>query len=328
MADYKEIDSHIKTGSFSKLYVLYGDEDYLKLQYRNKLIKALVAEGDSMNYTILEGDGISENAIISAAETMPFFAEHRVILIKDSGYFKKATEDVATYFENICDTSVLIFVESETDKRTKTYKAAEKNGLLCEFTLPDTKMLQTWILGKLKKDGKNMSADAYATFAEMTCESMSNMALEYEKLIAYTGDSNTISRADVEAVCTKQITTKIFELTDAMAAKDSKKVFDLYHDMLSAKEPPMRILYMICRQFRQFLMIGELHAKSKTNGEIASMIKAPEFVVRKSIPMLKKLSGKQIRGLLKDAADYEQMVKSGQLDEQLAVEMIMMRYSS
>ena len=54
----KTIDEDIATGQFQKVYLLYGDEDYLKLQYKNKLLAALMTPGDTMNFSSYEGEGI------------------------------------------------------------------------------------------------------------------------------------------------------------------------------------------------------------------------------------------------------------------------------
>ena len=85
----KTIDNDIKAGEFKKVYLLYGEERYLIRQYRDKLIKAMVKENDTMNFSSFEGDGISQKEIIDLAETLPFFADRRVILIEDAGIFKK-----------------------------------------------------------------------------------------------------------------------------------------------------------------------------------------------------------------------------------------------
>ena len=68
----KTIDNDIKAGDFKKVYLLYGQERYLIKQYRDKLIKAMVSEGDSMNFSSFEGDGINQKEIIDLAETLPF----------------------------------------------------------------------------------------------------------------------------------------------------------------------------------------------------------------------------------------------------------------
>ena len=107
----KRIDEDIANGQFQNIYLLYGEEEYLKLQYKNKLIAALVNEGDNMNFSKYTDTGINVNQVIDQAETMPFFAEHRVILIENSGFGKKMPDELGSYLSTIPDFTVFIFVE-------------------------------------------------------------------------------------------------------------------------------------------------------------------------------------------------------------------------
>ena len=93
----KTIDNDIKTGQLKQVYLLYGEEQYLIRQYRDKLKKAMVAEDDTMNFSSFEGNDINQKEIIDLAETLPFFADRRMILIEDSGLFKKSAEELADY---------------------------------------------------------------------------------------------------------------------------------------------------------------------------------------------------------------------------------------
>ena len=112
----KTIDNDIKTGQFKQIYLLYGEEQYLIRQYRDKLKKAMVAEDDTMNFSSFEGNDINQKEIIDLAETLPFFADRRVILIEDSGFFKSSCEDLAEYLTQVAPATHFIFVEEEVDK--------------------------------------------------------------------------------------------------------------------------------------------------------------------------------------------------------------------
>ena len=105
----------IKTGVFKQIYLLYGEEAYLKKQYKQKLTKAMISEDDTVNYTYYEGKGISTAEVIDLAETMPFFAERRLIVIENSGFFKNAAPELADYLKNLPETAYFLFVESEVD---------------------------------------------------------------------------------------------------------------------------------------------------------------------------------------------------------------------
>ena len=88
----KTIDEDIKNGTFRQLYLLYGEEVYLKKQYKDKLVKAMTTEGDTMNFSAFEGKDTVTGQLIDLAETLPFFAERRVIIVEDSGFFKSSND--------------------------------------------------------------------------------------------------------------------------------------------------------------------------------------------------------------------------------------------
>lgn len=323
----KRIDDDIASGQFKNIYLLYGEEDYLKLQYKNKLLAALVNEGDDMNFSKYEDSGINELQVIDQAETMPFFADHRVILIENSGFGKKMPEKLGEYLSTIPDFTILIFVEPTADKRGKLYKAAKAAGRDIEINMPNESDLAKWVGGLLKESGKQMKREAWAQFLIMTHDSMDNMARELEKLVTYVGDRSQITLEDVNEICVSRVETKIFDMINAIAAKDLRKTLDLYHDMLAAKEPPMRILYMIVRQFRQMKVIKQLSEFGDNAGSIARKVGSPDFAVKRTLQLARNYSDSEISQLLADAADFETKVKTGQLDEKLAVELIIMKYA-
>ena len=82
----KTLNQDIKKGVFKTVYMLLGGEDILKRSYKNRLRDAIVGE-DTMNLGVFVGKDVSVEAVISMAETMPFFAERRLIIVGDSGLF-------------------------------------------------------------------------------------------------------------------------------------------------------------------------------------------------------------------------------------------------
>ena len=147
----KTIDEDIKQGTFRNVYLLYGEEAYLLKQYKDKLVKAMVAENDNMNFATFTGKDVSVKEIIDLSETLPFFAERRVILIEDSGFFKNAQEELATYMGEIAKSTFFIFAETEVDKRGKLYKAVNKEGAVVEFGNQDEQLLSKWSTGRIAK---------------------------------------------------------------------------------------------------------------------------------------------------------------------------------
>src|SRR5699024_6661632 len=148
----------VKTGQFKQIYRLYGGENYLKRQYRDRFVKAMIPEGDTMNYTRYEGKKTEIKEVIDLAETLPFFAERRLIVFEDTGFFKSGGNDLADYISSgIPETTFFIFIENEVDKRGKLYKTVKAKGHIAELAAQDENTLRKWVSGLIRKEKKEMS---------------------------------------------------------------------------------------------------------------------------------------------------------------------------
>lgn len=323
----KTIDEDIKTGQLKNVYLLYGPEDYLKQQYKRKLKAALVSSDDTMNYVRYEGKNINPLEVIDVAETMPFFADRRLILIEDSGFFKNSCEDLAKYLPEMPQSTCIVFVEAEIDKRGKMYKAANKAGSVVEFGEQKEQLLTRWILGRLKKENKKITQQVLALFLSKTGTDMGNIDKELEKLLCYTLDQEVIEAADVEAICTEQISNQIFEMVNAIGKREQKRALSLYYDLLALKEPPMRILYLINRQFRILLDLKSMKRVNLDAKAMAANAGIPPFAVKRNLEQAASFSAAELKQAISDGVELETDIKTGKMDDQIAVELLIVRYS-
>lgn len=323
----KTIDNDIKMGQLKNVYLLYGTEDYLKRQYRDKLKHALVEPDDTMNFSAYEGKDINPKELIDLSETLPFFKEKRMILVENSGFFKNSCDDLAEYMSQVPESTCFVFVEEEVDKRSKLFKAASRAGSAVEFETPKEDMLVRWILGRIQREGKKITQSVMQLFLSKTGSDMENIDKELEKLICYTLDKTEISAADVEAICTGQTENKIFEMIDAISAKNQKKALDLYYDLLALKEAPMRILFLIARQFQNLLLIKSMSAKGYPAVSIAKTAGMPSFAVQKNLRQAGAFKINQLKEAIEDCGQAEEDVKTGRMADQLAVELLIVKYS-
>ena len=324
----KTIDNDIKMGQLKNVYLLYGTEDYLKRQYRDKLKHALVEPDDTMNFSAYEGKDINPKELIDLSETLPFFKEKRMILVENSGFFKNSCDDLAEYMSQVPESTCFVFVEEEVDKRSKLFKAASRAGSAVEFETPKEDMLIRWILGRIQREGKKITQSVMQLFLSKTGSDMENIDKELEKLICYTLDKTEISAADVEAICTGQTENKIFEMIDAISAKNQKKALDLYYDLLALKEAPMRILFLIARQFQNLLLIKSMSAKGYPAVSIAKTAGMPSFAVQKNLRQAGAFKINQLNEAIEDCGQAEEDVKTGRMADQLAVELLIVKYSA
>lgn len=318
-----KITEDIKTGEFRQVYLIYGEERYMCRLYLSKLLQALECSDDSMNYTKFEGKQSSEDAIIEICETLPFFADRRVVLIEDTGLLREKSEKLADYFKELPEYLTVIFAEKEVDKRGRLYKAVAKYDRVEEFKLLEEKDIINWVLVELKKSGKKIKKSTLELFLNGTGEDLNFISCELEKLIAYTGEREEITADDISQVCSVRIDNKIFDMISDMAAGKRSDALKNYYDLILLKESPMKMLVLMERQFRQLLCIKQLSLKGQGERLIADNLKLHPFAVKKNMPLARKYSESELEEMLEKLVSSEEDIKSGRINERLAVELML-----
>lgn len=323
----EQLLNDLKQQTFKSVYLLCGEEAYLRNQYKKRLKDAMTDEGDTMNYSYYEGKDVNPRAVIDMAETLPFFAERRVLMIENSGFFKNKCDELADYVSSIPESTCLIFVETEIDKRSRLYKEVKKYGRVVEFGIQKEDTLVKWILGMLKKEGKSITKETLQLFLTKTGSDMQTIKNELDKLISFTEGKEVITSEDVEQVCVAQTTNKIFDMINAIAEGNRKKALELYEDLLSLKEPPMRILFLIARQFHQLYQLKLLAKEGVASSEIAKQAGIMPFAMKKYQAQAKSFSEEELRQAVEECVDAEEAVKTGAMNDRLSVELIILKYS-
>lgn len=324
----KKLSEEIKSGELKQIYILYGEEAYLRNQYKDKIKNALLGEGDAMNFHYFEGKDVRVGEVIDLAETMPFLAERRVVMLENSGLFSHGGEELADYLASPSETAYFVFVEPTVDKRSKLYKAATAKGRAIEFKAQDETTLKRWILGFLKKENKNITERDLNLFLDKTGSDMENIRGELEKLLCYCMERDVITAQDIEAVCTKQVSSQIFDMINAVAERRQKAAMDLYYDLLTLKEPPMRILFLITRQFNLLLQVKELKNKGYDANTIGEKVGLAGFIARKYVAQAAKFKEADLRKALTDCVEAEEAVKTGRMNDVMSVELLIVKYSA
>lgn len=318
----QRINDDIKQANFKQVYLLYGEERYLRKQYTDRLRKAMCNEDDQMNTHFYEGKDIPVGEIIDLAETLPFLAERRVIFISNSGLFKSGGEKMAEYLTAPNETTFFVFTESEIDKRSKLFKTVQNKGYIAEFAVQDENTLKRWIGGTLNREGKKITENTVQLFLTKTGTDMENIRMELEKLICYCMDRDVIGPDDVEAVCTNRISNHIFDMISAIADKQQQKALQLYYDLLALKEPPMRILFLIARQCNMLLQVKEMKTRGYDNKAIGSKIGVPPFIAGKYVTQASRFKTSQLKRAVRQCVDAEEAVKSGRMNDMMSVEIL------
>ena len=197
-----------------------------------------------------------------------------------------------------------------------------------ELAAQDENTLRKWVSGLIRKEKKEMSQSDIAYFLNKVGTDMENITRELEKLFCYCIEREVITREDVDAICVTQITNHIFDMVNAVAAKDQRKALDLYYDLLALKEPPMRILSLMSKEYRDLFHVKELSKQGYGKKDIASRAGLHPFVAGKYMDLAKRFRSSELRQIMEESADLEQRVKTGLMTDSLAVELFIVKQSA
>ncbi|MDO4285688.1 MAG: DNA polymerase III subunit delta [Eubacteriales bacterium] len=328
----KQLNDEIAAHSFAQAYLVYGAQAYLRLQNRDKIRSALLGDGDAMNITTFTGKDVSAREVIDLAETLPFFAERRVIVLEDTELFGGAEEEaqlLADYLGTQPETTFFLFVQAEVDKRKKLYKAIEKAGRVLECDALDEGTLRSWTRGIFQREKLAIDGPALALFLQYAGEDMQNIREEAEKLICLCMGEGEVTAERIRSICSPRIRDRIFEMIEAIARRDGRHALLIYMEMSALQTPPQVILSLLQRQYNQLLQVKEMAAKGYADGQIASALKLPPFVISKKYrPCLAGYTTEALRRSLERCVQADADYKSGRIAANIAAEMVIVEGAS
>ncbi len=313
----------IAKGERKRVYLLYGEERYLVNQNKTNLMKFLNPEGDTMNVNKYMGTGLNIKEIIDIAETLPFFAEYRIIYIENSELFSSGGEELADYLPTAPDSTIFVFVEQSVDGRSKLTKTVNKEGVAVNYVKQTAATLETWVKGRVRQAGKNISPGVVGHFVRKTGDNMQLLEQELNKLISYAYEKPEITAQDVNEICVTTLEDRIFEMIDAVSKKDQKTTMNLYHDLLALKVSPVKILALLNGEFSKLYAMKEAFDRNLPKAEIARQLGMQEFMVTKRMLILGKYNLAQLRKCFEDGIEADQSFKEGKITDQLVTEVLL-----
>ncbi|MBO5550618.1 MAG: DNA polymerase III subunit delta [Lachnospiraceae bacterium] len=322
------ISDDIKNNTIKPVYLIYGDEAYLRDNYRKALVKALVAPGDNLNYNFFSGNKTDPGEVLSLAETLPFMAEKRVIQVMDSGFFKRSNESIAGYMENPSPDTVLIFVESEVDRKTKAFSAAKKAGYNVEAKRFDEKKLPQWVAANFKRYDKKVSRETVELIIDRAGSDMSALDMEISKLASYAGKRDIVTSEDVITLVHRNPDSNVYQMIEAVADRRLNKAVGIYYDMLAEKESPQHILSLLERQYRIMLTVSDMSGKDITPKEKAEAAGIKETIVWKYEKQAKKYNRARLMNVLDACVRAGREIFQGKIADNVAVELLIIETAS
>jgi DNA polymerase-3 subunit delta len=334
MVSIEELEKDIKQNKLSSMYVFYGEELFL-LESNVKKIKNIFGEYiKGINYIILDENNIEQ--IIDYIETPAFGYPKKLIISKNSGILakedKKKNEKMTKLREKlenyitqnkqlIDDSVILIFIESDIEK-SSLFKTLDKNGVVCQFDFQKPAQIAGRLKAICNAYKVNIENSTIQYFIECAGTNMQELINEIRKLIEYAGENGTITKDSIDKLTIKQIESVIFDLTDSMGKKNSRKALEVLNNLLYAKEPIQKILITLYNHFKKLYLVKLAEKYNKDILEVLSLKPNQTFLVGKYKAQAKSFTISQLRKVLKDMADLDYKYKIGLIDINIGLETI------
>jgi DNA polymerase-3 subunit delta len=330
--DLLKLKKQLKDGVLSPLYVFYGEEDFLREMYVDR-VTACVPDGGfpEFNHIKLDGADVPFSEYDDAWESFPMMTDKKLIHIKDSGIFSSkrttggpSTEEKKDFwlekFKRISNDTVVVFDESSVDKRSALYKAAVKAGTAVEFAYLSDADLVTWVVKQCLNAKKRMSKEN-AYYLITLCDSgLNNINNELQKLLDFCDEE--IYKSDIDRVVSKSMQVIVFELTDAIMAGNTRKAMSTLTDLKTVRENAFTLLYLLFSSFEKMLHVKVMSGVSRS--EAASELGVAPFIAGKYIDGAKGFSEDALTWMVRRIAEIDLAVKEGRTEDWAALEQYVM----
>jgi len=319
------IEEDIKNRTFAGIYLIYGEEDYLRRYYVKKLRRAILPEGDEMNLTTWKEDAFDLKAFSEQAVTLPFFAEHRLLIVENSSLFKKGGNDLAAFLSRLPEETIVIFSEKEADKRGKLFKLVASKGAVWECRHPDEEALTRWVLQQFSREGRKIQRSAMQLFLERTGNEMDHISQEIKKLLAYTEGRDAILLEDVKQLTTENTEAKVFALINEMSGRRTGKAISLYNELIAEKGSAIMILVVMGRQFETLCRVKELREQGMNQDSISDKLGLQGYQTRRILGQAARFTSEELSRAFALCVRTDEDIKSGRIRDTLAVETLIVQ---
>jgi DNA polymerase-3 subunit delta len=309
----EEFSKTIDKGDIRPLYYLYGEETYLAERAVKRLLARLVPEDmRDFNLNVYYGNESACEEIAASAQTLPMFAEWRVVLVKNADKLSAASLEALTpYAQDPSPSTCLIFQGEKIDQRKKFFSEFKKKGELVEFKRLYENQLIPFLRGEAENLGKKLQPATAEMLLYLSGNNLQELVSQIEKTALYVGKRDTIEVADVKTVVSDTRVDSVFELANSLGEKNLGKALRNLHTLLSDGEAPLLILAVLSRHFRQIWKVRELLEKKTQPQEIGKMAGINPYFLHGIIRQAKNYAIPQLKGIFGKFFELDLALKSG-----------------
>lgn len=330
---------NIKKGNFQPVYLVLGEERYFLEQIRENLIEhALDEESMDLNFSTFDMEEQSISDALFEAASFPFFGERRLVFVQNpffltgqkvKGAPEHNLEELEEYIQSPPDFSILVLFApyEKLDRRKKITKLLEKSVQVIDVSSPRPIEASNYIHSLVAARGYQFADGAFQLFTEQTDGNLTSMMHELDKLFLYHAEDKLITRESIQQLVPKTLEQNVFELNTLVLNHQVEKAIETYQDLLIQKEEPIKINALMLSQFRLLLQVKILQQQGYQQGDMASVLKVHPYRVKLALQTVRRYSQQLLSDALNDLIEGDYKMKTGQIDQELQVELFIMRFA-
>lgn len=274
---YQKLKQDLAAGTLGRLYVLHGEESYLRSYYLEKMKEQLVGQGMAdFNLHVLPGKELTPELLEQTVDALPMMSERTMVLVEDYDLFRAGESDrqaMTDLFAQLPDYCCVVFVYDaltyKADARTKLAMALKEHGSVVEFARQDQGDLVDWVHRRFRALGKDIDTEQ-AQYLIFLCGDLMNALIgEIEKVGAY-ARGQRITRQDIDAVATPQLDAIVFNMTDAIGMGNFDWAAAVLGELFQMQERAIPILAALGKQLRQLYSARLCMERHGTAGDLAA----------------------------------------------------------
>lgn len=309
-----ELDRSLKSGKLHPLYVLVGCETYLRDQAARDISDAalsgtLLREFNEVTFSLLTEPPM---AAIAAAEQLPMMSERRVVRVKDFSKLRETDEDILIrYAERPVDSTVMIFIAEDLDKRKKLTKVLLSQAAVVDFSAVKDAEARTWARNRLKELNTTADERTLGEIIKLVGTDLQTLSTEIEKLSAAAIDTRHITLEMVDQLIARSRELSNFDLGDQLVAGNRREALQTLHRLLEDDVAPVMLLGLIAGNYRRLAIAKELLDRGRKDEVYRSIYGSP---AKKDAVMntLRRSDAEKLARGIKLIADADLAIKTSQ----------------
>ena len=317
------LEKDLKSSRARSLYLILGPELY-QCRAAVDLIKRMLLNPESaaFDFCAYSAKDTSVERIFETVNTFPMLSSRRLVLVTGLEQLAPSEHDkLLRNLDSIIPSSMLVLVAEELDHRKKLYKTIRDKGCIAEFPQLKGASLKRWVEDTIRKREGRISSATAAKIVDMAGSDLQSLAGELEKLFLFAGEGKQITDAAVEELVQNSRQHGIFELIDAIAARDRAAALRSLANLLGMGEYPLIIVSMMARHSRQVLIVKECIRKGMRAGEAGKAAQVPPFMLEKFIRQAREMDMDTVRRMHTGLSDIDRRLKSSSVDARILLEV-------